>query len=372
MNNLRHLDPYLLRSLVNDIIMVAQRGWDPDDLMHVLGPASAAVLEKAAPQVPANVDIPATRSAWLKFRPSIYDLNLASTISERTAASWLDKMYRLPWLRDVEVIADSKNSEPVFDNPKQKKMHEKITALLAKAESTQFEDEADALIAKAQNLRQQYRIDSVLEDFEDSAEDIIALRVRIKGPWVKHQHTLLGSVACPNGGAAVLLSDFGICTVMATRDDAEHIVDLYNSLNRQRAWFMKNSDGAKLAAQDGETSSYRRSFILAYASKIHQLLHEANTEAAKEQQEAAKQSSTSGEKAVNERSYEIVSRALPVLARRQAASEEALDDLFPNLSSMNLSANHTRGIIDGVDAAEKSHLGGDKSGIHTGRNELAS
>ena len=39
---------------------------------------------------------------------------------------------------------------------------------------------------------------------------------------------------------------------------------------------------------------------------------------------------------------------------------------------MNLSMNHMRGIIDGVDAAERSHLGGDKSGIRTGRNQLAS
>ena len=259
MNRLSHLDPYLVHSLIHDIIIVAQRGWDPHDLQHVLGPASAVVLEKAAFQVPARVQMDKVRKSWLSYRPSDYELSLASTLTERTVTSWLDKLYRLPFLRDAEVVA---SPQPEFTDPKQKKMHEKIQALLAKAESTQFEDEADALIAKAQNLRQQYRIDSVLEDLENSAEEIVALRVRISAPWVKHQHSLLCSVAYANGGTAVLLSDFGICTVMATRDDAEHIIDLFTSLNRQRAWFMKNSEGAKLAAADGETASYRRSFIM--------------------------------------------------------------------------------------------------------------
>lgn len=361
MNRLSHLDPYLVHSLIHDIIIAAQRGWDPHDLQHVLGPASAVVLEKAAFQVPARVQMDKVRKSWLSYRPSDYELSLASTLNERTVTSWLDKLYRLPFLRDAEVVA---SPQPEFTDPKQKKMHEKIQALLSKAESTQFEDEADALIAKAQNLRQQYRIDSVLEDLENSAEEIVALRVRISAPWVKHQHSLLCSVAYANGGTAVLLSDFGICTVMATRDDAEHIIDLFTSLNRQRAWFMKNSEGAKLAAADGETASYRRSFILAYATKIRELLHDANVEAA--------QNTGADEDIDKQRAYEIVSRALPVLARRQAEAEDALHNLFPNLSSMNLSANHMRGIIDGVDAAERSHLGGDKSGIRTGRNELAS
>ncbi|MGP5110571.1 DUF2786 domain-containing protein [Corynebacterium casei] len=371
MNRLSHLDPYLVHSLIHDIIIVAQRGWDPHDLQHVLGPASAVVLEKAAFQVPARVQMDKVRKSWLSYRPSDYELSLALTLNERTMTSWLDKLYRLPFLRDAEVVA---SPQPEFTDPKQKKMHEKIQALLAKAESTQFEDEADALIAKAQNLRQQYRIDSVLEDLENSAEEIVALRARISAPWVKHQHSLLCSVAYANGGTAVLLSDFGICTVMATRDDAEHIIDLFTSLNRQRAWFMKNSEGAKLAAADGETASYRRSFILAYATKIRELLHDANVEAAKAQQKASDAAKDAGadEDIDKQRAYEIVSRALPVLARRQAEAEDALHDLFPNLSSMNLSANHMRGIIDGVDAAERSHLGGDKSGIHTGRNELAS
>ncbi|AMJ44273.1 DUF2786 domain-containing protein [Corynebacterium stationis] len=369
MNRLHHLDPHLVRAFIHDIITVAQRGWMPLDLQHVLGPAVASVLEKAAPQIPARIGIGKIRHAWLSYRPSDHDLSLATTLKPRTIHAWMDKLYRLPFLRDAEVVS---SAEPQFSDPKQKKMHDKIQGLLAKAESTQFEDEADALIAKAQNLRQQYRIDKVLEELETSAEEVVAVRVRIAAPWVKHQMSLLSSVACANGGTAVLLSDLGICTVLATRDDAEHIVDLFSSLNRHRAWFMTNSEGAKLAAEEGQTASYRRSFMLAYAGKIHELLHEANIAAAQQHQESTNNSTWDEQESSDKHQYEITSRALPALARRQTNAEEVLQDLFPNLSSMNLSMNHIRGIIDGVDAAERSHLGGDKSGIRTSRNQLAS
>lgn len=370
MNRLQHLDPHLVRALVHDIITVAQRGWMPLDLQHVLGPAASAVLEKAAPQIPARVGIGKIRQSWLSYRPTEFELSLASTIKQRTVTAWMDKLYRLPFLRDAEVISPA---EPQFTDPKQKKIHEKIQGLLAKAESTQFEDEADALIAKAQNLRQHYRIDQALEELENSAEQVIALRVRVSAPWVKHQMSLLSSVAYANGGTAVLLSDFGICTVMATRDDAEHIIDLFYSLNRQRAWFMKNSEGAALAAKEGQTASYRRSFMLAYAGKIRELLHDANVAAAQEHHGVTRDGAgDAASRDAAERRAEIASRALPALARRQTNAEDALHDLFPNLSSMNLSMNHMRGIIDGVDAAERSHLGGDKSGISPGQNQLAS
>ena len=52
MNRLHHLDPHLVRAFIHDIITVAQRGWMPLDLQHVLGPAVAAVLVKATPQIP--------------------------------------------------------------------------------------------------------------------------------------------------------------------------------------------------------------------------------------------------------------------------------------------------------------------------------
>src|SRR5699024_2428985 len=158
-------------AFIHDIITVAQRGWMSLGLQHVFGSAVASVLEKAAPQITARIGIGKIRNAWLSYRSSDYDWTLATPLKPRTINAWMDKLYRLPVLRDAKVVT---SAEPQFSDPKQKKMHDKIQGLLAKAESTQFEDEADALIAKAQNLRQQYRIDQVLDELETSAEEVVA------------------------------------------------------------------------------------------------------------------------------------------------------------------------------------------------------
>src|SRR5699024_6206165 len=112
MNRLHHLDPHLVRALIHDITTVAQRGWMPLDLQHVLGPAVASVLEKAAPQIPARIGIGKIRHAWLSYRPSDYDLSLATTLKPRTIHAWMDKLYCLLFLLDVEVVlfAESKLS----------------------------------------------------------------------------------------------------------------------------------------------------------------------------------------------------------------------------------------------------------------------
>ena len=50
----------------------------------------------------------------------------------------------------------------------------------------------------------------------------------------------------------------------------------------------------------------------------------------------------------------------------QARTDHAIDTrnrLFPNLTEMSLSMNSLHGINDGIAAADKSHLGGDASGL---------
>src|SRR5690625_511439 len=94
MNRLHHLDPHLVRAFIHDIITVAQRGWMPLDLQHVFGPAVASVLEKAAPQIPARIGIGKIRHAWLSYRPSDYDLSLATTLKQIGRASCRESVQR--------------------------------------------------------------------------------------------------------------------------------------------------------------------------------------------------------------------------------------------------------------------------------------
>lgn len=363
------LNPRDVNLAIDHIIKAAMRGWGPLDLVHVAGKEISFLLFKAAPRVPARITSSALRREWLAFNPATTSYRGAK-LTQAKLRKILDKLVFLPQMRDVQVLAAVEDSTAGLSED-QKRIKHKIDALIAKAESTQFEDEADALITKAQALRQRYRISEVLSADTDGPTQIVARRVHITPPWVKHQFMLLGAVGRHNGCASLLVHDDGIATVLGTASDVEHTVDLYYSLNRQREWFMRHSPGADEARAFGDTTAYRRSFILAYATRIGDILYHANKAGSYKHDNAEDATDRSLEQAPNH-DYDVTSKALPVLARRHAESEKMRDQLFPNLSSMNLSATHIQGIDDGISAASRSHFGGDKSGIHTGRRQLAS
>lgn len=353
----------MVQRLVGAIVDAATRGWGPRDLTHVLGKDVGGFAFRAAPRVPANVAATALRASWLRC-PS-------SSLSRLTLGrlhSLYESVVSLGRLNDAELLANAGGSKggPANANETQaqRKARLKVKALLRKAESTEFEEEADTLVAKAQQLRQRYRL---TEAMEEEQSEVVARRVYITAPWVKHQFSLLGVVARANGCAALLLDGRGIAVVFGTAADTDHACDLFESLNRQCAWFMDRGPHYAAARRNRETSAYRRSFRLAYAARVSELLRAAN---------AASQSAEPGAGDAEETSaahsaYDITSRALPVLARRYTAAEECLSRTFPHVTAMSLSATSHGGMVDGVDAAAKSRLGGDGYGVF-GRRQIAS
>lgn len=246
---------------------------------------------------------------------------------------------------------DNQDTSPM--TPAQAKAHHRITALLKKAESTNFEEEAEALILKAETLRQQYRIESLLinsydQDVQARSSTIRASRVYLEAPWIRHQYKLLNAIARVHSSEALLITKSGICTLFGEQDDVAHIIDLFNSLNRQRAHFMKTSAGARIAQLNGETSSYRRSFMISYASQISRLLISAKEDAFNE---------LAGQAPLAH------SAIVPVLENRSVRSKEALKETFPNMRTMTFKSTNRRGIIDGFNAANESHLGGESASL---------
>lgn len=368
---------YMVERCVRRTVNAAESGWLPDDISHVLGPKVLPILSLAAPRVPVAVDNAVIRQAWL-----LVPARTATNLSASQLRSLESQLWALPRLQDAPALSTRHtlsnastltNSSPATtttsatNSPDHAKIRRKIQALLAKAESTEFEDEADALIAKAQTLRQRHRISEVLED-QDAT--IFARRVHITGPWVKHQFTLLGAITRANGGASLLLDERGLATIFATDADIDHIIDLYESLNRQCDWFMCNGEGAEFARKMRETSSYRRSFRLAYAARIAELLACANSQSATAT-DGGSDGGSSNEPHETSHTSADVNKALPVLANRQEEAEASRNRLFPHLSSMKLSITNYRGVDDGVDAANRSHLSGDGAGISMGRKQLS-
>lgn len=329
-------------TIVDRLVVAACLGWVPDDLRHLFGPAVDPFLATAHPQVMARA--PETiRGAWGRQchtaanpRASDFPIGEMEKIAHRLRE--IPSLVDADLLTDVHLLHDH-DLDSTGLSAEQRRAQQRITGLLKKAESTTFEAEAESLVAKAQQLRQRYRIDH-LPPTDSSAEaaDVVAVRIRLKAPWVRQQFLLLARVARANSCRSILSGSVGIASLVGHPDDVRHVAELFVSLNHQRDFFMRNSPGAEEAARTGHTAAYRRSFLYSYANRIGDLLTEATDDVAVTATE---------EKNV-----------LPVLAFRDVAAEDAVGQLFPHTRGMSFGhEHHATGSADGVRAAERSHLG---------------
>jgi hypothetical protein len=149
---------------------------------------------------------------------------------------------------------------------------QKVRKLLAKAEATTNEHEANAFAAKAAALIAAHRIDPVRLAHDDG--DQLALReVPVgRGAYVRARLALLGAVAAAHDcelvwrtgpdGATGLLAGF--------RSDLDATTLLYESLHLQATGHMAAIRKATPAA----TQRWRRAFLFGYAARIGELLRD--------------------------------------------------------------------------------------------------
>src|SRR5205823_14651531 len=90
------------------------------------------------------------------------------------------------------------------------RMLDRVRALLAKAESTEFPDEAEAYTAKAQELMTRHRIDHALLTVTKRVRDRpVTRRLAVDNPYEAPKSLLLQVVAEANGCRAVWMKRFG-------------------------------------------------------------------------------------------------------------------------------------------------------------------
>jgi hypothetical protein len=215
----------------------------------------------------------------------------------------------------------------------------KIRGLLAKAESTEFPDEAEALSAKAQQLMTRYAVDSAVLDAGGGrplADEVRTRRVHLLQPYAEAKVQLLASVAAANGVRSVWHDDLGMATVVGLPIDLELTELLFTSLLVQATRAM--TETGRAGSSRTRSASFRRSFLLSYALRIGERLEEAR-ESGTAEAEAA-----SG------------TALVPVLAARDDAVDEAVAGLFPNLRSMKSRISDAQGWHAGRLAAEHADL----------------
>jgi hypothetical protein len=186
----------------------------------------------------------------------------------------------------------------------------RIRALLAKAERTDFPEEAEALTAKAQELMTRHAIDVALLDAEHGTSatgQVAARRMHIDNPYPEAKVRLLNAIATANGARAVWLERFGMVTVVGLPVDLDSVELLFTSLLVQATRAMTAAGRSGRA----RSPSFRRAFLFSFAVRIGERLDRARR--------------TVAEETSHSRGTDLV----PVLRARAKAVDDAFAQMFP-------------------------------------------
>ncbi|MFI0412292.1 DUF2786 domain-containing protein [Actinomadura sp. 3N508] len=215
----------------------------------------------------------------------------------------------------------------------------RVRALLAKAESTEFPEEAEALSARAQELMARHSIDHALLAAETGDTTAPAgRRIPVDNPYDAPKAVLLTVVAEANRCRAVWHRELGFSTVLGFPADLAAVEMLFTSLLVQATAAMVNAGPRRDARGRSRTRSFRHAFLNAYAARIGERLRDAAERAA----------AGAGGKDL-----------LPVLAARDRAVDHAVGTMFPNLAKGRAgSVSNYEGWVAGRAAADLASLNG--------------
>jgi len=223
----------------------------------------------------------------------------------------------------------------------------RVRGLLAKAESTEYPEEAEALSAKAQELMGRHALaQALVTPATGTGPRAAARRLWLDPPYAGAKSSLVHQVAAANRCRAIGLAALDMVTVIGHATDLATVELLVTSL-------LVQADRAMLVADDStvprsRTRSFRHAFLLAYATRIGERLaaaaHEAQAQARAELGEGL----------------------LPVLAARAEVVERTVGELFPRVTRRRFSVNNGAGWAAGRAAADAASLTPGRDALATG------
>lgn len=238
----------------------------------------------------------------------------------------------------------------------QKRIHAKVRALLAKAESTEFAEEAATYTAKAQELIARHAIDTALLEERVGRGLIVTRIIEVPSPYPKEKFVLLGGIALANNCRAILgLEDAAIAqmlrdqtfddhngrlaTVVGYESDLDAVELLFSSLLIQAVNEVLAHGPQVTEWGENRTRSFRRSFLYQFARTVRDRLAEVREVTCSE---AAEDSGGS---------------VLPVLASREEAVESELAERFPRVTPLRTSVSNFEGVRAGDVAGRRADIG---------------
>ncbi|VXB94597.1 DUF2786 domain-containing protein [Aeromicrobium sp. 9AM] len=310
-------------------------GWQPQDLVHA---ARRRTSFSAAGWLARAVLVDAQRSRAMQRAPDVWRVQLsllaarqggagdsASLLSpggDASEADWVIALIALDFMHDLprsQLLTPppsqwgrARRTASAPASEEHAKTVARVRALLAKAESTEFAPEAEAFTAKAQDIMTRHAIDeALLAEEAGQIVDVQGIRVLIDHPYALEKARLLDVIARANQVRAVW-NDFASCmTLLGVPTDLEQVEMLFTSTLVQATRAMTQA-GQRARPSAGErSSSFRKAFLSAYATRIGERLATSFAEAA----------ATYGADLV------------PVFERRADAIDGEFERLFPHVTT---------------------------------------
>jgi hypothetical protein len=329
----RHvLEAVVAEQLLRYVASVVAGGWCPADLAELVTRRSARQhLELLAAALHADRRIQERDGAWQVACDAVGPerrLTLGTTSAMASALQVASVLSMAPLLKVPP-------GGPVAAQSAHPKLA-KVRALLAKAESTTFDEEAEALSAKAQELITRYALRRFLDrDQATSGTDHPQVRrLWLDAPYVRAKAALVAAVASANRCRAASADKLGFSVVVGATPDLEAVELLVTSLLVQADIAMVRY--ARRGRSDGgRTRAFRQSFLFAYADRIGRRLREANDQAV----------------AVSEGD-----RLLPALLSHEARVTNAFNAMVPHHAGRGPTVTSAEGWSAGTIAADLARL----------------
>ncbi|MGH3444535.1 MAG: DUF2786 domain-containing protein, partial [Nocardioidaceae bacterium] len=228
------VDPQVARLLAEQIAGLCAElltratgnGWSPADLGEIVRrrgsarqlPVLAHLLsEETAKQPHARVP-----GAWTEELAALGTPRAADPAARGGMEIMLGLAAALLELPAIPEVTPGLGSTPAADSVPVDGEHatalRRVRSLLAKAESTEFDEEAEALSAKAQELITRHALDRLLERADTGASTgtgsaaVRNRRIWLDAPYLTAKAILVQTVAEANRCRSVLAKDLGVCT----------------------------------------------------------------------------------------------------------------------------------------------------------------
>jgi hypothetical protein len=217
---------------------------------------------------------------------------------------------------------------------------DRVRALLAKAESTEFPEEAEAFTAKAQELMARHSIDHAMLTADTGGREAPGgVRVGIDNPYEAAKALLLQNVAEANRCRTVWSRQLGFATLLGYPGDVEAVELLYTSLLVQATAAVVAAGSRRDSRGRSRTRSFRSAFLNAYAIRIGERLRAAT-------EEVCREATTTGGS----------DRLLPVLAARDDAVHAMVEMMFPEFVNHQVRIGDREGWAWGTATADIASL----------------